>query len=269
MLLDDFFIRAIVVGIGIAIIAGPFGCFVVWKRLSYFGETLAHSSLLGVALGYVFSINISITVFFISSIIAMLLFLLNEKTDLSSDSLLGLLSHASLSIGLLVVGYLSYIRFDMMGLLFGDILAVTRLDIFIVWVLGGIFIFILFSIWKSLLAGTVNHDIAFSENMSPRRSELIYMILLSGIIAISIKIIGILLITGLLIIPAAMARNLANSPIQMVIISICAGVISVVAGLFSSLSLNTASGPSILFIALLLFILSLTPIKRLISDTNK
>ena len=269
MLLDDFFIRAIVVGIGIAIIAGPFGCFVVWKRLSYFGETLAHSSLLGVALGYVFSINISITVFFISSIVAMLLFFLNEKTDLNSDSLLGLLSHASLSIGLLVVGYLSYIRFDMMGLLFGDILAVTRLDIFIVWVLGGIFICILFSIWKSLLAGTVNRDIAFSENMSPRRSELIYMILLSGIIAISIKIIGILLITGLLIIPAAMARNLANSPIQMVIISMCAGVISVVAGLFSSLSLNTASGPSILFIALLLFILSLAPIKRLISGTNK
>ena len=182
MLLDDFFIRAIVVGIGIAIIAGPFGCFVVWKRLSYFGETLAHSSLLGVALGYVFSINISITVFFISSIVAILLFLLNEKTDLSSDSLLGLLSHASLSIGLLVVGYLSYIRFDMMGLLFGDILAVTRLDIFIVWILGGIFICILFSIWKSLLAGTVNRDIAFSENMRPRRSELIYMILLSGII---------------------------------------------------------------------------------------
>ena len=157
----------------------------------------------------------------------------------------------------------------MMGLLFGDILAVTRLDIFIVWVLGGIFICILFSIWKSLLAGTVNRDIAHSENMSPRRSELIYMILLSGIIAISIKIIGILLITGLLIIPAAMARNLANSPIQMVIISMCAGVISVVAGLFSSLSLNTASGPSILFIALLLFILSLAPIKRLISGTNK
>ena len=154
MLLDDFFIRAIVVGIGIAIIAGPFGCFVVWKRLSYFGETLAHSSLLGVALGYVFSINISITVFFISSIVAMLLFLLNEKTDLSSDSLLGLLSHASLSIGLLVVGYLSYIRFDMMGLLFGDILAVTRLDIFIVWVLGGIFICILFSIWKSPVSYT-------------------------------------------------------------------------------------------------------------------
>tara|TARA_B100000886_G_scaffold322719_1_gene265930 strand:+ start:71 stop:544 length:474 start_codon:yes stop_codon:yes gene_type:complete len=157
----------------------------------------------------------------------------------------------------------------MMGLLFGDILAVTRLDIFIVWVLGGIFICILFSIWKSLLAGTVNRDIAFSENMSPRRSELIYMILLSGIIAISIKIIGILLITGLLIIPAAMARNLTNSPIQMVIISMCGGVISVVAGLFSSLSLNTASGPSILFIALLLFILSLAPIKRLISGTNK
>ena len=268
MLLDDFFTRALIVGIGIAIIAGPFGCFVVWKRLSYFGETLAHSSLLGVALGYVFSINISITVFMVSSIVAILLFLLNEKTELTSDSLLGLLSHSSLSIGLLVVGYLSYIRFDMMGLLFGDILAVTKLDILIVWVCGGLFIFILSIIWKSLLAGTVNRDIASSENMSPQRSELIYMILLSGIIAISIKIIGILLITGLLIIPAAMARNISNSPIQMVLISIIVGVISVVAGLLTSLTFNTASGPSILVIALILFILSLTPLKRLISGTN-
>ena len=268
MLLDDFFIRALIVGIGIAIITGPFGCFVVWKRLSYFGETLAHSSLLGVALGYIFSINISITVFMVSSIVAILLFLLNERTELTSDSLLGLLSHSSLSIGLLVVGYLSYIRFDMMGLLFGDILAVTKFDILIVWVFGGFFIFILHIIWKSLLAGTVNRDIASSENMSPRRSELIYMILLSGLIAISIKIIGILLITGLLIIPAAMARNISNSPIQMILISIIVGVTSIVGGLFSSLTFNTASGPSILVIALIFFILSLTPLKRLISDTN-
>ena len=269
MLFDDFFIRALIVGIGIAIIAGPFGCFVVWKRLSYFGETLSHSSLLGVVLGYIFSINISITVFMVSGIVAILLFLLNEKTELTSDSLLGLLSHSSLSIGLLVVGYLSYIRFDMMGLLFGDILAVTRLDMIIVWVCGGLFIFILYKIWKSLLAGTVNRDIASSENMSPRRSELIYMILLSGIIAISIKIIGILLITGLLIIPAAMARNISNNPLQMILISITVGVTSVVAGLYTSLTLNTASGPSILVIALVLFIISCTPVKRLIPGVNK
>ncbi|GIR68596.1 MAG: membrane protein [Hyphomicrobiales bacterium] len=209
-------------------------------------------------MGYVFSINISITVFAVSSIVAILLFLLNERTELTSDSLLGLLSHSSLSIGLLVVGYLSYIRFDMMGLLFGDILAVTKLDILIVWVCGGLFIFILYIIWQSLLAGTVNRDIASSENMSPRRSELIYMILLSGIIAISIKIIGILLITGLLIIPAAMARNISNSPIQMILISIIVGVTSVLSGLFASLTFNTASGPSILVIALILFIISLT-----------
>ena len=130
-----------------------------------------------------------------------------------------------------------------MGLLFGDILAVTKIDILIVWVCGGLFIFILSIIWKSLLAGTVNRDIASSENMSPQRSELIYMILLSGIIAISIKMIGILLITGLLIIPAAMARNISNSPIQMILLSIIVGVISVVGGLFTSLTFNTASGP--------------------------
>ena len=94
-LLDDFFIRALIVGIGIALIAGPFGCFVVWRRLSYFGETLSHSSLLGVTLGYIFSINISITVFLVSITVAIMLLYLLEKTELPSDSLLGLLSHAS------------------------------------------------------------------------------------------------------------------------------------------------------------------------------
>ena len=131
-LLDDFFIRALIVGIGIALIAGPFGCFVVWRRLSYFGETLSHSSLLGVTLGYIFSINISITVFLVSITVAIMLLYLLEKTELPSDSLLGLLSHASLSLGLLVVGYLSFIRFDIMGLLFGDILAVNKINVLVI-----------------------------------------------------------------------------------------------------------------------------------------
>ena len=145
-LLDDFFIRALIVGIGIALIAGPFGCFVVWRRLSYFGETLSHSSLLGVTLGYIFSINISITVFLVSITVAIMLLYLLEKTELPSDSLLGLLSHASLSLGLLVVGYLSFIRFDIMGLLFGDILAVNKIDVLVIWTIGPLILLVFYGI---------------------------------------------------------------------------------------------------------------------------
>ena len=133
---DDFFTRALVAGIGIAIITGPLGCLVIWRRLSYFGDTLAHSALLGVTLAYAFSLNIAFSVFVISAVIALLLINLQRKTKLAGDSLLGLLAHSTLAIGLVLIGFLSSIRFDIMGLLFGDILSVTVEDIALVWILS-------------------------------------------------------------------------------------------------------------------------------------
>ena len=135
-MLDDFFIRALVAGLGVAIVTGPLGCFVIWRRLSYFGDTLAHSALLGVTLAYTMEFNIALSVFVISSLIALILIQLQKKTNLPGDALLGLLAHSSLAIGLVVIGFLTFIRFDIMGLLFGDILAVTVDDLLIIWVGG-------------------------------------------------------------------------------------------------------------------------------------
>ena len=135
---DDFFIRALVAGLGVAIVTGPLGCFVVWRRLSYFGDTLAHSALLGVTMAYSFQFNIALSVFIISSIIALILIQLQKKTNLPGDALLGLLAHSSLAVGLVVIGFLTFIRFDIMGLLFGDILAVTLNDIIIIWFGGAL-----------------------------------------------------------------------------------------------------------------------------------
>ena len=255
---DDFFIRALIAGIGIAIVTGPLGCLVIWRRLSYFGDTLAHSALLGVTLAYAFSINISLSVFIISGTVALLLISLQKRTKLAGDSLLGLLAHSSLAIGLVLIGFLSSIRFDLMGLLFGDILAVTTQDILIIWFGGLIILGILFYIWKSIFSATVNYDLAAAEGMKPDLSNFIFTLLLAGVIAISIKMIGALLITGLLLIPAATARSLSNNPFQMVILSILVGITSVITGLFGSLELNTASGPSIVVAALVLFILSIS-----------
>ena len=259
---DDFFIRSLIAGIGIAIVTGPLGCLVIWRRLSYFGDTLSHSALLGVTLAYAFSINISLSVFIISGIVALTLLSLQKRTKLAGDSLLGLLAHSTLAIGLVLIGFLSSIRFDLMGLLFGDILAVTLEDIFIIWFGGLIILGILYYIWKSIFAATVNYDLAAAEGMKPDVSNFIFTLLLAGVIAISIKMIGALLITGLLLIPAATARSLSSNPRQMVILSILVGIISVILGLFSSLELNTASGPSIIVAALVLFILSLISFKR-------
>ena len=260
---DDFFIRALIAGLGIALVTGPLGCFVIWRRLSFFAGTLAHSSLLGVTLAFSFDINISFSVLLISSAVALILLRLQKTTKLPGDALLGLLAHSSLAIGLVVIGYLSYIRFDIMGLLFGDILAVNKKDLLVVWIGGAIILLILKIIWKPLFASTVNYELAEAEGMKPEKINAVFTILMAAVIAISIKMVGILLITGMLIIPAAMARNLANNPQQMIILSIIGGVLAVIIGLYSSLQFNSASGPSIITAALVLFIISIFNIKKL------
>jgi zinc transport system permease protein len=157
-MLDDFFIRALVAGIGIAFVAGPLGCFVVWRRLSYFGDTLAHSALLGVTIAYSLEFNIAVSIFLISSVIALILIQLQKKTNLPSDALLGLLAHSSLAVGLVVIGFLAFIRFDIMGLLFGDILAVSKKDLVTIWVGGSLILLVLRLIWRPLFASTVNYE---------------------------------------------------------------------------------------------------------------
>ena len=261
-MLNDFFIRALLAGVGIALITGPLGCFVVWRRLSFFAGTLAHSALLGVTMALVFEISIAFSVFLISAVLAIFLLQLQKKTNLPNDALLGLLAHSSLAIGLVIIGFLTTIRFDVMGLLFGDILAVDENDLLFIWVGGAFILLVLKLIWKPLFASTINYELAEAEGMKPDKYNAIFTILMAAIIAISIKIVGLLLITGMLIIPAALARNISNNPVQMVILSTVGGLLSILIGLFSSLEFNTASGPSIIAAALFLFLVSLIKVRK-------
>ena len=261
-MLDDFLIRALLAGIGIALVTGPLGCFVVWRRMSFFGDTLSHSALLGVLLSVAFNLNISLTIFAVSSLIALILLRLQKTTNLPNDALLGLLSHSALAVGMVVLGFLSFIRFDIMGLLFGDILSVNIYDLLAIWIGGAFILLVLWYIWKPLFASTVNYELAEAEGMNPERVNAIFTILLAALIAISIKMVGLLLITGMLIIPTTMARNLSNNPKKMVILSIIGGLLSVFIGLYTSFEINTSSGPTIVVVALILFILSLVGIKK-------
>ena len=147
-----------------------------------------------------------------------------------------------------------------MGFLFGDILAVSRLDLAIIYIGGGIVIAVLVFVWRALFAATVNYDLAEAEGLRPDRANIVFMLLMAVVIAISMKIVGVLLITALLIIPAATARQLARGPEQMALIAAVLGVIAVVAGLFGSLEWDTPSGPSIVVAAATLFVLVLLPV---------
>ena len=266
---DDFFVRALVAGIGIALVAGPLGCFVVWRRLSYFGDTLAHSAVLGVSLAIFFEINIMLSVFLIAVLISLLLLYLQKKGGLASDALLGLMSHSALALGLVAIAFMTWVRIDLNGLLFGDILSVSKSDMMIVWIGGAIVMIVLMFIWRQLFAATVNEELAQAEGMNPDRANLVFMVLMALIIAISMKIVGVLLITALLIIPAATARRISSSPEQMAILSALIGVLAVVGGLFGSLRWDTPSGPSIVVMAMVLFVLTLTPLAKLVGSRKE
>ncbi|HHB82955.1 MAG TPA: zinc ABC transporter permease subunit ZnuB [Devosia sp.] len=254
---DDFLVRALFAGVGLALVAGPLGCFVVWRRMSYFGETMAHSALLGIALSMLWGGNLMLGVFVIGVLVAIALLVLEQNKTLSVDALLGILSHSTLAVGLVLLALMPAIRVDLMGFLFGDILSVSRVDIVIIYIGGALILGVLVRFWRPLLAATVSDELAQAEGLKPRRAKIILMLLLASVIAIAMKLVGVLLITSLLIIPAATARRFAASPEQMALIAALLGSIAVSGGLFGSLTWDTPTGPSIVVAALLIFLLSL------------
>lgn len=261
-MLDDFFIRALLAGIGLALTTGPLGCFVIWRRMAYFGDTMAHSALLGVALSLLLHMNLTISVFAVAAVVSLALLLLQKRGTLSTDALLGILSHATLATGLVIVSFMTWVRIDLVGFLFGDILAVTEADISLVWGGGILVLLAMVYLWRPLIASTVNPELAAAEGLEPERARLAFMLLMAVVIAISMKIVGILLITSLLIIPAATARRFSASPEIMAVLASLLGAVAVAGGLFGSLKFDTPSGPSIVVAALAIFLASLLPIGR-------
>lgn len=252
-MLDDFVTRALLAGIGVALVTGPAGCFVVWRRLAYFGETIAHSALLGVALALLADVHIVGGIFVCASAIVLMMSFLEGRDALPSDTLLGMFAYGGLAVGLVVLAFFPAVRFNLNGLLFGDILAVSKLDLAIVWGGGAIALVVLWRLWRPLLAATVNTDLASVAGLRPERARLAFGLLMAAIIAVAIKIVGVLLIVALLVIPAAAVRRLTRSPEAMAVGAAVAGMAAVVGGLLASAEFDTPSGPSIVVAALVLF----------------
>jgi zinc transport system permease protein len=269
-MLDDFLVRAALAGLGLAAVAGPLGCFVVWRRMSYFGDALAHAALLGVALSLLLQVNTALAVFAVAVIAALLMLALEAKSALAADAALGLLSHGSLAAGLLALSFMAWLRIDMMSLLFGDLLAVTRGDLALLLAGGVAVLAALWWFWKPLVAATVSFDIASAEGLHPRQAQIVLMIMLAAVVAVAIKIVGALLITAMLVVPPAAARRWASGPVAMAMLAVLAGAIAVIAGLWGSLTWNTPSGPSIVAAAVLLFVAGLVlPTPRLHPEDHR
>ena len=259
----DFMLRALVAGIGVALVAGPFGTFVVWRRMAYFGDTLAHSALLGVALGFLLEVDPQLAVMLVCLLVALLLFFLQRQQRLPSDTLLGILSHSALSLGLVTIASMEELRIDLLAYLFGDILAVGGSDILMIYLSACIALGLLLLIWQPLLAITLHEDLARVEGVRVDLVQLSFSCLLALVVAIMMKVVGLLLITSLFILPAAAVRRLSRSPEEMALLAALAGVISVSGGLYGSWHFDTPAGPSIVVAAALLFaLLQLLPARQ-------
>lgn len=261
--MPEFLLLALLGGIGVALVAGPLGSFVVWRRMAYFGDTLAHSALLGIAVGVLFDINFNLAVVSCCVILALILVSLQRQRLVATDTLLGIMAHSSLSLGLVAVSLLDDVRVDLMEYLFGDLLAITPNDLY--WIYGGgtIVLLLIWRLWNPLLAVTINEELAQVEGVPVARIRLALMLLIGVVIAIAMKVVGILLITSLLIIPAASARRLASSPEQMAVIASLLGIAAVLLGLYASSQFDTPAGPSVVVAALLQFLaLYSLPLRR-------
>jgi zinc transport system permease protein len=246
-------VRALLAGIGLAVVSAPLGCFVVWRRMAYFGEATAHAAMLGVAL----SLAVQTDIFFGALIFAIIMAWITTQLsgrNYAMDTLLGVFSHSFLAVGLVVVSFLTGVRIDLMAYLFGDILAVSKSDLSIIWV-GALFVLgLIIWRWKPLFLSTFNEELSYASGFNPKREQLFLTIGLGVTVAVSIKVVGVLLITAMLIIPAAAARNLARDPEMMVFAAGLVSCFSVIAGLRASYIFDTPPGPSIVCVTLFVFI---------------
>ena len=254
-MLDDFLVRAALAGVGVALAAAPLGCFIVWRRMAYFGDATAHAAVLGVALALALEVPVFAGALVVCLVMATLVSSLTGR-GYAMDTLLGVMAHSSLAVGLVAVSFLDGIRIDLMAYLFGDILAVGKTDLAIIW--GGAVLVLALVVyrWSGLLLATMNPDLAHASGVSPRREQLILTIALAIVVAVAIKVVGILLIAAMLIIPAATARPFCKTPEAMAVTAAFIGAAASLIGLRASYQLDTPTGPTIVCMVALMFAFS-------------
>ena len=260
--MPDFLLNALLAGLALALVAAPLGSFVVWRRMAYFGDTLAHAALLGVAVGLLLDVSPTLAVTVGCVLLAVLLVTLQQRQPLAADTLLGILAPSTLSLGLVVLSFNREVRIDLLGYLFGDLLAVGPSDL--LWIVAGsaLVLACLLALWRQLLAVTVHEELAQVEGLPVAGLRLALVLLIALVIAVAMKIVGVLLITSLLIIPAAAAQRHSRTPEQMAIGASLLGMLAVGGGLSLSWFEDTPAGPSIVVCAASLFLLSLALPRR-------
>lgn len=251
--MHDFILRALLAGFAVAVLAGPLGCFVVWRRMAFFGSAIAHSALLGVGLGIVLGIDVMAGLFAAGAAVALILVFTEGQRWLASDTLLSILAHGALAAGIVVLAFIEGMRVDLMGYLFGDILAVSESDLIVIAGVAAGGLLVLGLVWRPLLRVTVHQEIAAIEGVPVLAVRIAFMLLLAVTVAVSLKVIGILLITSLLVIPAATARRFSTTPEIMAALAVALGCLAVALGIAGSAQWDLPTGAAIVVAAAILF----------------
>ena len=255
-MLDDFLIRAVLAGIGLSLATGPLGAFVVWRRMAYFGDAMAHAAVLGVALALAFSISVTVATLAVALAMGLTVSALVGRGH-GMDSILGVLAHSALALGLVAISFVEGVRIDLTAFLFGDILTVTKADLAVIW--GGSTLVLALLVWRwvPLLTATLNEELAASAGIDPRREQMVLTLALAVVVALALKVVGALLIAALLIVPAAAARGFARTPEGMAVLAVLFGMAATLGGVWASYMADTPTGPSIVVAAAAIFAVSL------------
>lgn len=253
-MLDDFAVRAALAGVGVALAAGPLGAFVVWRRMAFFGDATAHAAILGVALALIFSLPVSLGTLLVAAAMALAVSWLSTRGH-AMDATLGVLSHSALALGLVAISFVPGVRVDLTAFLFGDILAVSRADLGVIWGGAGLVVALLAWRWSRLLTATLSRELAAASGINADREGLVLTLALAVVVAVALKVVGALLIAAMLIIPASAARGFSRSPESMAIGAIGIGGLASLGGLWASFQYDTPAGPSIVTVAAAIFVL--------------
>lgn len=256
--MEPFLLRAVAAGVGLAVIAAPLGCFLVWQRMAFFGETVAQASLIGVAVALALSLDVTATVLAACIAVALLLVGLSRQRLVPVDTLLSLLAHSALAVGVLATALVQGRSVDLMSFLFGDILAVTREDLAWLAVCGLVVAVALWRLWHPLLSLAVHEELAAAEGVARETVRAAFVVVLAIVIAMAMKLVGVLLTVAFLIIPAAAARPVSRTPEGMAVLAAMLGVLGVLGGLGLSLWVDTPGGPSIVTVLAVLAAATLT-----------
>ncbi len=255
-----FFIKAMIAAIGVAFATAPIGVFVLWKRMAYFGDAISHSAIFGLGIATIIAVEPIYGIVFCAIIFCLLIFILGKQKLYSSDSIIGITSCSLLALGMILISIFPS-NINLENYLFGDLIILQNRDILMIYavaVLSSVAILIWF---PKLLLATINKDLAQISGVEVEKLELKFLLLTALVVACLVKIVGIFLITSMMILPAAIARNFSKTPTQMLFLSLLSSLIIMVGGLFAALFFNLPSSPSIIAFAALLLVVAIVTAK--------